>query len=56
MSPAWADRFLTTEPRGKPGKIIHYNEMAHVITDTGKSQDPQAESVTWRPRRGLVGF
>ena len=56
MSPALADRFLTTEPAGKPGKIIYYNEMAHVIMDTGKSHDPQAESATWRPRRGLVEF
>ena len=56
VSPALADRFLTTEPAGKPGKIIYYNEMAHVIMDTGKSHDPQAKSATWRPRRGLVEF
>ena len=44
VSLALADRFLTTEPPGKPGKIIYYNKMAHGIMDTGKSQDPQAES------------
>ena len=50
----WQIGSLPLVPLGKPkdeyvlkyGKIIYYNEMAHGIMDTGKSQDPQAESVT----------